>query len=225
MTVKLWNKKTIRGQELLLPEYKPKNLSLTKARRMAADELDKELIIQVGIINEDYDLLPVEFKKNEYKKWKWLGGELERLFKTLEFLDKDDIRNEAVWPAIGQYLRPELKRGLDTRRAGTRKDHYRKCWLLATLPYLDWIGSWSGWDAFVDRGDQLVLDNRLLKTLHQQFVGIHDQIKPKDYQRIAKYLAEEIPSGTKTPKELSHLTQEALNELVARVYHKFMNNQ
>lgn len=209
------------GEETEITQYFPDGIPLTRDRREKADLLDTELQKKVGSINKEYDLLSETEKKDEFKKWKWVGTKIDEIFKSTKNLDQADIDNHAVWPAIGQYFREELKRGVDAKRSGTKKDHYRKCWLIATLSNLDWINSWSGWDAFIDRGEQLVMSNKILPALKNKFSSISNKLRPRDYQKIAKMITERIPSGTDSPMDIEAMSEKEIEKVVDSVFNNF----
>lgn len=209
------------GEDREITHYIPEDVPLTRERREKADRLDEELKKAVKEINKRYDDLKPGDKKNELNKWKWLGNEINHIFKETKNLDQIDIDNNSIWPALGQYFRKELKRGFDARRSGTKKDHYRKCWLLATIPDLEWINSWSGWDAFIDRGEQLVMSKKIMPILKERFSGIVSRIRPKDYQKIAKKITELIPSGTTESVNIDLMEEKEIRKIVDSVYKEF----
>jgi len=212
------------GEDREITHYIPEDVPLTRERREKADRLDEELKKAVKEINKRYDDLTSSDKNNELNKWKWLGNEIDDLFKETKNLDQIDVDNNTIWPALGQYLRKELKRGFDARRSGTKKDHYRKCWLLATIPDLEWINSWSGWDAFIDRGEQLVMSKKIMPILKESFSGIVSKLKPKDYQKIAKKITELIPSGTTEHVNIDLMEEQEIRKIVDSVYKEFTIN-
>ena len=222
MVVKVKKKIKVMGKETEVTQYLPEDVPLTRERREKADHLDAELKQAVGKINKEYNNLTEEIKKNKLNKWRWLGGKIDNLLKAVKNLDPTDLDNYVIWPAIGQYFRKELKRGFDAKRSGTKKDHYRKCWLLATLPDLDWINSWIGWDAFIDRGEQLVTSKKIMPALTKKFIGIVNKLKPKDYQKIAKMITELMPSGTNTPTDIDAMNDAEIEKIVGGVYENFM---
>lgn len=221
MVVKVKKKEIFMGEEVEFTHYLPDGISITRERREKAEALDRELKGMVSIINREYEKLEDSLKKDELKKWKWLGGKIEQILRTAKNLNRTDIDNQSIWPAIGQYLRSELHRGFDAKRSGTKKDHYRKCWLLATLPAIDWINSWSGWDAFVDRGEQLVISNKVIPMIGRQFSGISPKLKAKDYQIIAKMITAKIPSGTSAPTDIDAMNDREVEKIVSEVYREF----
>jgi len=221
MVVKVKKKEKIMGADTEVTQYIPDNIPLTRERRRRADFFDIELKKMAENINKEYETLDDFVKKDELRKWWWLGSKIDRGLKSLKNLDKTDVDNHAIWPALGQYFRDELKRGFDARRSGTKKDHYRKCWLIATLPDTDWFNSWSGWDAFIDRGEQLVMSNKILPALKGKFSSISYKLRPKDYQKIAKMVTELIPSGTDSPIDIKAMNNKEIERVVESVYKDF----
>ena len=214
------------GGEEEVTQYLPESVPLTRERRERADRLDTKLKQMAGVINEEYENLPAEIKKNEFNKWKWLGDKIDRVLQKLENLDRTDVDNYAIWPAIGQYLRKELKRGFeDKKRSGTKKDHYRKCWALATMPGTGWITSWVGWDAFTDRGEQLVYSKKLMPLMEKKFLPLREKLNPKDFQYIAKLVTEKIPTQAKNPTDIDAMSETELKQIVDSVYQKFLKNK
>lgn len=220
MVVKVKKQINIMGSRKEVTDYIPE-LLLTRERRAKADKLDEEIKEGVEKINSAFDNLDKETKKNALAKWRWLGSEIGNLIEGLENLDQADVDNHAIWAAIGQYFREELKRGIDTKRSATRKDHYRKCWLLATTPDLEWITNWPGWDAFIDRGEQLVLSKKIMPVLKKKFSKISHKLNQRDYQRIAKLVTEEIPSSTGRPLSIDELSAAEIDGIVEKVLTKF----
>lgn len=221
MVVKIKKKANVMGKDTEITQYLPDGIPLTRERREKADTLDTELQKKVSFINTEYTKLDNAIKKDELKKWKWLGLKIDEVIKSVKNLEQADIDNHAVWPAIGQYFRNELRRGFDAKRSGTKKDHYRKCWLIATLSDLDWINSWSGWDAFIDRGEQLVMSNKILPVLKNKFSKISSTLKPRDYQKIAKTITERIPLGTDSPMDVEAMSSAEIEKIVETVYNDF----
>lgn len=195
MTVKVKKTETILGKKTAVSVYLPIGFNLNAERRERADALYSRLSNMVDGVNESFEKLPDDIKKNDFKKWKWLGDQLVNMLQVLlgeKSLEQADIDNHAIWPGIGQFFRPELSRGMFTKRSGVKKDHYRKCWLLATVPSTNWIKTWTGWDAFVDRGEQLVASNRIMPLLEQILKDV--KLKKSDYQDLAREIAGELPS-------------------------------
>lgn len=193
MTVIVYRRKTVFGKEHLLAEYLPSGTVPTPKIQQAAKDLDLAIKKSVENINREYKQNN-ETEGSKIEKWRWLGLKLATLLEDLNNLETSDIDNNSIWPAISQYLDPDLTRGFDTKRSGTAKDHLRKAWLLATLPNTDWFNNWIGWDAFVDRGESLVSDPRILKHLKQIFPDKSGQLKKDDYQKIARLLVEFLSS-------------------------------
>lgn len=220
MVVKVKKKTNLMGSDTEITQYIPEGIPLTRDRREKADSLDTELKKMAQKINEEYDKLDDSVRKDKFKKWKWLGNQIDKILQNAKNLERTDIDNHAIWPAIGQYLREELKRGFDARRSGTKKDHYRKCWLLATLPDLDWINSWSGWDAFIDRGEQLVMSNKIVPVLKKKFGPLSIKLKSRDFQKIAKAVTEQIPSGTDSPFDIDAMSDEEIERIIDLLYKK-----
>ena len=137
---------------------------------LSAADVDKVLKAEVGRINKEYETLNKKIKVSEIEKWRWLGGKMDNILKSISLIEESDVTNNNIWPAIGQYFRQELRRGMDDRkRSGTKNDHYRKCWALHVIPGTEWIISWVGWDAFTDRGEQLVYSKKFIQLLGQKF--------------------------------------------------------
>ena len=219
MVVKIKKKTQVMGEEIEATQYLPDDLPLTRERREKADLLDEELRTVVGQINKNYAQLDDSIKKDESKKWKWLGSEIDATFKSVKNIYRSDIDKHVIWPALGQYFREELKRGFDAKRSGTKKDHYRKCWLIATLPDTDWFNSWSGWDSFIDRGEQLVMSKKVIHALKNKIPNTN--LGPRDYQKIAKMITERLPSGTSEPIDLGEMNDEETEKIVGSVVETF----
>jgi len=226
MTVKVKRKIEALGSEFYTSIYLPEDMYLTRDRREKADKLDEVLKAKVNVINFEYEHLDKRIKNSEINKWKWLGSKIDQILFSTALIEKIDKDNHHIWPAIGQYLRPELSRGLDDKkRSGTKSDHYRKCWALATLPGTEWITNWIGWDAFTDRGEQLAYSGRLLPLLEKKFKGYSHQLKGDDYKQIAKLLVEHIPTKSKTPKDIESLSDSKLDEIAEAVYKDFSDKR
>lgn len=221
MVVKIKKKTEIMGEETEITQYLPDDVPLTRERRAQADLLDTELKEKVNKVNKEYDSLNDSIKKDELNKWRWLGSKIDIILKSSKNIDPVDVDKHAIWPALGQYFRPELKRGFDARRSGTNKDHYRKCLLIATLSATDWFNSWSGWDAFIDRGEQLVMSKKIIPKLKDKFSDLETKLKPKDYQKIAKMLTDKIPSGTSGPVDIDAMSSEELDKIIDSIYKNF----
>lgn len=217
MAIKVRIKRSVLGKEVLASTYLPEGQTLNKERRDKADLLDKELESATKAINSAYADLSVEERKNDFLKWKWLGGELDKVVRKLlsdGTLEQSDIDANAIWPGFAQYMRPELFRGMDTRRSGSTKDHYRKCWQLANTPHTDWITTWTGWDAFVDRGAQLVGSKKLMPILERHLSGM--RLGKEEYQNLARCIADELPSIGQGAS-ISEMSEEYLEELIVRI--------
>ena len=213
------------GREVVSTIYLPEDVPLTRERREKADKLDQILKTEIEKINKSFDKLDdSEMKIKEIKKWRWLGKQIDNLLKGINLIEKTDIDNHIIWPAIGQYLKGELKRGFDdVKRSGTKNDHYRKCWALASITGADWIDSWVGWDAFTDRGDQLVYNKKLMPIMSVRFLDITPAIKSKEYQLIAKLLIKRIPTKAKTPSNIDAMSEKELERIADSVYREFVS--
>jgi len=204
--------------------FLPKTI-LSKSERQQAERLDSILQTMVEEINQQYDTLDKKLKNNEIEKWRWLGGKINEIL-SIPFILEKDKENHHIWPAIGQYLREELSRGLkDKKRSGTKNDHYRKCWALATLNGTGWITSWVGWDAFTDRGEQLAYSEKLLPLLEKRFGNFGGKLSPDDFKKIAKLLVEYIPTKAQTPKDIEYLPEDKLVEIADAVYNEFFTRK
>ncbi|MFC1900442.1 hypothetical protein ACFLYN_02500 [Chloroflexota bacterium] len=222
MTVKVKRKKQILGKEVDVTVYLPEEVLLTRDRREKADELDEELREEVEQINMEFEKLEKEIRENEIQKWRWLGGKIDRILKSIHLIEESDITNNNIWPAIGQYLRKELKRGVDDRkRSGTKNDHYRKCWALWVTPGTDWITSWVGWDAFTDRGEQLVYSKNFIQLLSQKFITHSKKLSSDDFKDIAKLSVRYIPTQVKNPADIDSMPQKKLEEIADSIYKEY----
>jgi hypothetical protein len=190
---------------------------LTKDKRDRADTLDIELENAAVAINAAFAKLDSQTLKNDFDKWKWLGIKLDEIIQRLlkdGLLDQSDIDNNAIWPGFGQFFGSELRRGMGTRRSGDNKDHYRKCWLLATTPHTSWIRIWAGWDAFVDRGEQLVGSHKLMPLLEHRLKGV--KLSKENYQDLAREIANELPSGARAAT-ISAMSDNDLSRIIEKV--------
>jgi len=223
MVVKVKRKEILLGKEYETKIYLPEDVLLTRDRRLKADRLDEILENEAAKINKEFEQIKEEIKKSNIQKWRWLGKKINFILKNISSIEKTDIDNNVIWPAIGQYLRDELKRGLDDKkRSGTKNDHYRKCWALATIPGTEWISSWVGWDAFTDRGDQLVYSKKLMPLMKQKFENISPQLSSKEYQFIAKLLIKQIPTKAKLPTNIDAMDVEDIKKIIDAVYTEFL---
>ena len=223
MTVKVKRKTEAMGTEFEATVYFPENVLLTRDRREKADKLDNVIKAKVEGINKEYDTLGSEFKKRDIEKWRWLGKKLNDILESTPLIEQVDIDNYYIWPAIGQYLRKELSRGLnDKKRSGTKNDHYRKCQALCTIPGTDWINSWVGWDAFTDRGDQIVYSKRLMPLLRVKFNSLEVKLRPDDYKEIAKIIVSYLPTQVKKPTDIDSIPETKLVEIAESVHRDFM---
>lgn len=223
MTVKVRRKIEAMGTEFEATVYLPEDAPLTKERREKADKLDGILKAEAEKINREYATLDKRIKNSEIEKWRWLGGKLSNILESVSLIEQNDKYNHHIWPAIGQHLRKELSRGLnDKKRSGTKNDHYRKCWALYTMPGTDWITSWVGWDAFTDRGEQLVYSQRLMPLLEKKFSSLKEKLRSDDFKEIAKLTVRYIPTQAKTPTDIDSIPESKLVEIAASVYQDFL---
>lgn len=222
MTVKIKRKELIMGVEADVTLYLPEELLLTRDRRQKADNLDKILKAEVEKINREYDTLDNKLKSNEIEKWRWLGSKIDNILGSTPEVEEADITNNYIWPALGQYLRQELKRGLeDKKRSGTKNDHYRKCWELFKTRGSKWITSWVGWDAFTDRGAQLIGSN-LIELLGVKFSQYPDKLGSNDFKEIAKLAVKYIPTLDKKPVNLETMSNTKLSSIADSIYLDFL---
>lgn len=215
MAVIVYRRKKIFGKEHLIPVYLPPGTIPTPQRQEAAELLDASIKRAVSSLNTEY-AGKAKMLSSQMEKWRWLGSSLAVLLNSLKNLERADIENNSVWPAIAQYLHTDLMRGFDAKRSGTAKDHLRKVWLLATLPDTDWFHTWTGWDAFIDRGEPLTRDPRILKSLKKTFPGESYNLGKNDYQQIARFLVENLSSRKGNAVNFGMLTdveiQNAINQ-------------
>ena len=222
MTVKVFKEVTLLGQTVNAPQYLPEGV-LTRDVREKADILDSKIQKEASQINESFKKLH-KGKIEEIEKWRWLGGQIDTLMREINEIEQKDVDNNTIWLAVGQYLSEDLKRNEDTKRSGTAKDHLRKCWLLFKSKNTRWIKNWAGWDALVDRGEQLVLDNRLLGALEEVFLKDKNRLSSRDYQFIFKRVAEKIPSN-RGKKELDLMKSTELKKMATEVEKEWADSQ
>lgn len=222
MTVKVKRKKQIMGKEVEVTVYLPEEVLLTRDRRERADKLDQTLKAEVEKINKEYEKLDKKIKVKEIEKWRWLGARIDSILKPIYSIAENDIANNNIWPAIGQYFRKELRRGVDDRkRSGTKNDHYRKCWALYVIPGNQWIGSWVGWDAFTDRGEQLVYSKKFIQLLGQKFNTYVGKLNSEDFKEIAKLSVKYIPTQVRNPADIDSMPDRKLADIVEYIYRDF----
>lgn len=202
------------GQTVNAPQYVPETV-LTREIREKADLLDEKIKKNVDLINESFKKLKAG-RLDEIDKWRWLGEQVDNILNNVDGIEQKDIDNNIIWLAIGQYLSDDLRRSDDIKRSGTAKDHLRKCWLLFKTKNTNWINNWAGWDALVDRGEQLVSDERLLRTLDLVFIKHKKFLSSRDYQYIFKKVAENVPSGG-SRKDLDLIKPAELRKIVESV--------
>jgi len=223
MTVKVKRKKQIMGKEVEVTVYLPEEVLLTRDRREKADKLDKVLKAEVERINKEYETLNKKIKVSEIEKWRWLGSKMDNILKSISLIEETDITNNNIWPAIGQYFRQELRRGLDDRkRSGTKNDHYRKCWALHVIPGTEWITSWVGWDAFTDRGEQLVYSKKFIQLLGQKFNTYAGKLRSEDFKEIAKLSVKYIPTQVRNPADVDSMPGKKLEDIAESIYSEFL---
>jgi len=219
MVVIVYRKEIVFGKECLLPTYLPAGTIPTPKLQETAKELDKEIRTIVASINADYSTESKKFVKS-MDKWRWLGSRLELLLKSLRLLEKTDIENNSIWPAISQYLQPDLMRGFDAKRSGTTKDHLKKVWLLASLPNTDWFNTWTGWDAFIDRGESLVGDPRVFKSFKDQLSSRSFDFNKDEYQSLARFFVETLSSRKGNAVNFALLTDKEIQQAVEQAINK-----
>lgn len=226
MTVKIKRKEMIMGKEVGVTVYLPEKIYLTRDRREKADKLDQIFQAEAEKINKEYERLDKKVKTSEIDKWRWLGEKLDNIFKNIPFIEEGDITNNYIWPAIGQYLRQELRRGLDDKkRSGTKNDHYRKCHALYTVPGTQWITSWVGWDAFTDRGAQLVYSNNFIDLLGKRFIAYKQKLISDDFKEIAKLTVKYIPTQDKNPVSIESMSEKKLASIIDSIYTDFIKTK
>lgn len=218
MTVKVSKQITVMGKTFQAPHYLPQEIPPTREERKKADDLDRSLRDKISEINKKYKKLIKPKRLSEIEKWRWIGEQIENILIKVKEIEKKDIDSNLIWLAVNQYLDEELKREADQKRTGTAKDHLRKCWLLYKSRGTKWIKNWAGWDALVDRGDQLATDDRLLLALESVFLRHIEKLDSRDYQTIFRLVADKIPSGSGR-KELSLMKKNEL-EKIAEVIEK-----
>jgi len=219
MVVILHKKVEVEGKMREIESFLPDDALLTNDVIEQARNVDAKIKSFCDTTNKEYDRLPKETQKNALMKWRWLGEQLDLFFKSEYLIQKADISRNIIWPAVGQYLRAELSGGIGTKRSGTPKDHYRKCYILATSQGTDWFNSWLAWDAFIDRADQLVEKKELLLALKKAFNGLILDVK--DFQLIAKLTVEALPSATANPVVLASISQDEIKKTSLIVKRKF----
>jgi len=207
-------------------KYLPEDVLLTKGRKDKAKELDSILENKVKNINKLYDNLPVSVKNISINKWRWLGKEIDKIFKEVNIIEVKDRDEHNIWPAIGQFFRKELSAGMnDKKRSGTKNDHYRKCWALYKLKYTEWIKEWIGWDQLAERGEQLIYNEIILKFLSEKIGNVNPKIKGKEeYAILGKLLVEKLPS-LKSKKNISAFSEQELEEIINTVTKEFLKTR
>jgi hypothetical protein len=216
MTVIVNKKVTVMGKTFQAPHYFPGDVPPTHIEREKAESLDKLLKLKIEQINHEYKKTKKSQRIDDIEKWRWLGARLDNLLTQTNEIERKDIDSHIIWPAISQYLEPELRRDDDEKRSGTAKDHLRKCILLFRSKGTKWIKNWAGWDALVDRGEQLGTDDRLLQALEKIFLKHIKKLDSRDYQIIFRLVASKIPSAS-GKKELALMNVRELNRIAGEV--------
>lgn len=220
MTVIVNKKTTVMGQTFFAPHFFPEGVPPTHNEREKSERLDKILKLKGEQINNQYRISVRDKLLDDIDKWRWLGGQINELLINTKEIDRIDIDNNYIWPAISQYLIPELKRDSDSKRFGTPKDHLRKCWLLSKTRGTKWIKNWAGWDALVDRGEQLHSEPLLLE-LEKVFMKHIDNIDSRDYQIIFRLVAEKIPSYGRI-KDITLIKKNGLRKIAEDIEKKWL---
>ena len=203
--------------------YLPADSALTKGEKEKADQIYEIIKTEVNKINKEFQKIKVSLRKDGFSKWKWLS---ERLKKLIPLLKKNgmkgkDFEDNLIWVSIGQHLCKDLSKGMDTRRSGTHKDHYRKVYLLSEIEGINWINSWLGWDAFADRGDAILQNPKIFLELDKKFHNFTKELKTKDYQFIAKKLIEHMPMSGVDRKSISSITSKDLALIAEKVFEDY----
>lgn len=213
MAVIVRTEEELAGMKRQLKKYLPDGITITEEVIDQARKLDEELSTKVDLINQEYKANPIN-KVDE--KWAWLGSRVDSLLNDLEYLNREDVHNNSIWPAISQYLVKELRRDTDKKRYGTSKDHLRKCWVFSKGP-VRWIPNWAAWDAIADRGDQLTSNPILLELMEEAFGPYKKSLSSNDYKRIGKLLAEKLPSQSKSSANVGLMEVGVLKKIVSDI--------
>lgn len=217
MTVKVRKQLSEFGVSYTGTVYLPESSILTKKELANADTLDLILKRKVGEINKSFGKLSPDIKSDPLQKWKWLGGKIDALISGTPEIERKDIDENSLWPAIGQYLRDELQRGDDEKRSASPKDHYRKCWILATVGNIEWITSWSSWDALADRGDQIIASSLFMKVLSRTLASKVRDFDTKKFQILGKLITKHFPSQGNRPVQINRMSEGEIGTIVARI--------
>ena len=227
MATIVYRDQKIDGRVLRAGMFLPQHKHLDERKVRQAEMLNAELKLKVGRINKEFERLAIKNAqpRSSTEKWAWLGLEVGKLLPRLKYLDEEDIHNNAIWPAINQYLDSELKKDSNPEMGGGVKDHSRRCYYFVKYGFHEFLPNWSAWSELADRGDQLIHNESFRNSIRSTFGHDRKTLTVKDYREIVKLLAEHWPSNIQERVALEHVNTKKIEKDIRDIYAKWAKNK
>lgn len=202
MTVIVRHKvKTDSGEKTLREEYKSIKNIITKSEINQAEKLDEYLESKFKKIFSDlHDRGLLENERGDLKRWYALGEHLKFVDDETIVPPEDRNQDKYLWEAFWYHAPLGLRPGPPNSRTGTRRDHFRECYLLAQIPYdvVKNVGNWSDWVNFLE-SPAVMQDNRIIKWVGKNLYDVTRNelreftqvLRTKFKRRITKVLTDE----------------------------------
>ncbi len=226
MAVIVYQKQHIDGATRVVGQFLPMSKALDEHMVQQAKVLDKELQKKIGVINEQFKTLKQSAVKSgsTTAKWIWLGRTTGKLIRSLKHLKEEDIYNNAIWPAINQYLCADLQKANNPSMGGGVNDHLRKCYYFVKYDFHKTLPNWGAWSELSDRGDQLIHSPAFRESFGETFGRDKKKLTNQDYKSIAKMLAEQWPSNIQERIILDHVKSDKIKKDMHAIYERWQRS-
>ena len=189
------------GNETFEEVYKSIKKVITKKEILQAEKLDNYLKQKMDQIFKDLNSRGlISGKQGDLERWYNLGKNLDFVDDSSVVPPEDRFQDQYIWEALWQHAPLGVRPGEPNSRTGTKRDHFRECYLLAKIPYeiVKGVGSWSDWVNFLET-PAVMDDLRIILWVGNELQGVDRQglrnftkgLRRKFKKRITSVLSEE----------------------------------
>jgi len=156
---------------------------ITKKEIAQAEELDRFLQMKMDEIKNDLASRGLLDGQGNLERWYYLGEHLLFIDDAVVVPPEDRFQDQYIWEALWQHAPLGVRPGEPNSRTGTKRDHFRECYMLSKIPYstVKGVGSWSDWVNFLET--PVVMDDlRIVQWVGRELQGV-DRQGLRDYTK------------------------------------------
>jgi hypothetical protein len=201
------------GERSVREEYKSIKNIITKSEINQAEELDKYLEGKFKTIYSDLQARGLlENEKGDLERWYALGEHLKFADDEKIVPPEDRNQDKYIWEAFWHHAPLGLRPGPPNSRTGTKRDHFRECYLLAQIPYdlVRSVGNWSDWVNFLE-SPSVMQDDRIIKWVSKNLENV-TRNELREFTQILRNKFKRRVTEVLSDEELSNELKEAWEE-------------